>query len=84
MIFARIASEKNENLVAYIVANSADLPAIRHFYLEHRKAKTEPFIRTRKIDAALFERYCRRFGIDAVEAHFLLEEAAEKENKGEF
>lgn len=60
-----------------MVADAEDGPAIEYFYLEKLVGKT--WVRSRKIGSEWFERYMDRLKFDIIEARFLMEEAAEKE-----
>lgn len=77
MIFCKLQHEDRPDLRAFIVADDDSPPTIMHFYLE--KLVDKNWIRSRKIKADLFEKYMDRLKFDKIEARFLLEEAAEKE-----
>lgn len=80
MLFLTLGHTEKDDLRAVLaIENDAGLPTLRHFYLETREGKE--WKRSRKIKREWFSKYMKRFGFDEIEANFLMEEAAMKDEE---
>lgn len=80
MIIASAKHETNENL-RIMLLGKGDPPNLTCFYLQRRKARTEPWQTSRRLRPEELGKWAKRFGFDEVELMFELEDAAEKKQE---